>query len=305
MVGPEAVVPYAPTAIEQFDLSGFDLVLSAGSFAKGLLTKPETTHIFYCHRLMRFLWERHEEAMKTRSRLLRPYLRRLAYKTRIWDFLAADRVDYFIANSLATQKQIKKFYKKDSEVIYPPVDLGLFKANSSREDYYLMVTRLGPFDQVELAVRAFNELDKRLVIIGEGPQKKYLQNLAKSNIDFLGHKESDVLAEYLASAQAFISVGEESFGLAEAEALASGLPVIAFKAGGVEELIRPGISGEFFNKLTVRELVESVEFFERNKSRYNSVDIQKEAEKFDKKIFKQKIKDFINKVIFNKYKQND
>jgi len=296
LVGPEAIVPYAPKAIEQFDLSDFDIVISAGAFAKGLITKPETTHIFYCHRLMRFLWEKHEEALATRSKLLRPYLRRLAYKIRIWDFLAADRVDYFIANSGFTQKQIKKFYGKDSEVIYPPVDISQFKVGSAREDYYLMVTRIGPFDQVELAVRAFDELGKHLLIIGDGSEKKKLQDLAKHNIEFLGFKPPKVLAEYYAGASAFISVGEESFGLTEVEAMASGAPVIAYKEGGVEETVIPGVTGEFFKYLTVRELVNAIEFFEKNRSRYDAQKIRAHAEQFDQKHFKQKIKNFIEKV---------
>ena len=177
LVGPEAIVPYAPIAIEQIDFTGFDLVISSGSFAKGLITKPDTINVFYCHRLMRFLWEKHEQAIATRPKILRPYLRNLTYKTRIWDILAADRVDYFIANSEHTKKQIKKFYQRESELIHPPVDTSKFKSNEKREDYYLMITRLGPFDQVELAIRAFNELGKRLVIIGDGPQKKYLESL--------------------------------------------------------------------------------------------------------------------------------
>ncbi len=296
LVGPEAIVPYAPKAIEQFDLSDFDIVISAGSFAKGLITKPETVHIFYCHRLMRFLWEKHEEALATRSKFLRPYLRHLAYKTRIWDFLAADRVDYFIANSGSTQKQIKKFYGKDSEVIYPPVDTSQFKIGSAREDYYLMVTRIGPFDQVELAVRAFNELGKHLLIIGDGSEKNKLQGLAKPNIAFLGFKPPKVLAEYYSSASAFISVGEESFGLTEVEAMASGTPVIAYKEGGVEETVVPGVTGEFFKCLTVRELVNAVELFKKNRSRYDAQKIREYASKFDQKVFKENIKNLIEKI---------
>jgi glycosyltransferase involved in cell wall biosynthesis len=293
----ELLVSRFPLAIEQFDLSGFDVVISSGTFSKGLITKPETTHIFYCHRLMRSLWEKHEEYIKRyKSRIKKALIRRKANKLRIWDFLAADRVDYFIANSEYTRRQIKKFYQRKSEVIYPPIKIDQFKISPSREDYYLMVTRLCPFDKVELAVRAFNELGKQLVIIGDGPQRKKLQKLAKSNIDFLGYKPSDILTEYYTSALAFISVGEESFGLAEVESMASGAPVIAYKCGGVKETVLPGITGEFFNNLTVRDLVNAIEFFERNKSRYDAYKIRSHAEQFDQKIFKQKIKNFINKI---------
>jgi glycosyltransferase involved in cell wall biosynthesis len=300
LFGPEAIVRYAPVAIEQFDLSDFDLVISAGSFAKGALTRPETPHIFYCHRLMRFLWEKHEEAMSTKPKILRPYLRNLTYNLRVWDYLAADRPDYIIANSHHTQKQIKKFYGKGSEVIYPAIDLSKFKPNEKREDYYLMVTRLGPFDQVDLVIRAFNELGKQLLIIGDGKEKKRLQKMAKANIEFLGRKDPDVLAEYYAGALAFISIGEESFGLTEVEAAASGVPVIAYKKGGVQETVKPGLTGEFFNTLTVRDLVETIEFFERNQSRYQTSEIRTHAEQFDKKLFKQKINNFIDRVMIKR-----
>jgi len=294
----QLLVSKFPLAIEQFDLSGFDLVISSGSFSKGLITKPETKHIFYCHRLMRSLWEKHEEFISQyKSRIKKALIRYQTNRLRIWDFLAADRVDYFIANSKYTQERIKKFYGRESEVIYPPVKIEAFKLNLQREDYYLMVTRLGPFDQVEIAVRAFNELGKHLVIVGEGPQKKYLQHLAKNNIEFLGYKPPDVLVEYYASAKAFISVGEESFGLAEVEAMASGAPVIAYRAGGVKETVIAGVTGEFLDKLTIRELINAVEFFERNQSRYDPLKIRTHAQKFSQENFKQKVEAFIQKIM--------
>jgi len=287
-----------PLAIENFDLSDFDLVISSGSFSKGLITKPQTIHIFYCHRLMRSLWEKHAEFIDEQKGFLKKiYIRYQTKKLRIWDFLAADRPDYIIANSYYTQKQINKFYRRKSKVIYPPINLSEFKVNKEREDYYLMVTRLGPFDKVDLAIRAFNESGKHLVIIGDGPLKKDFQKLAGKNIDILGHKPPEVLVEYYASAKGFISLGEETFGLAEVEAMASGTPIIAYKKGGVKETVVAGESGEFFDKLSVREIIKAINFVEKNYSRYDHYKIRSLVEKFDKKHFKEKLESFIQEVV--------
>lgn len=279
--------------IEQFDFSGFDVVLTSGSFSKGILTKPETKNIFYCHRMMRSLWDRHGEYAQSKGAFTKMALPYVTYNLRIWDFLAADRVDYFIANSDYTRKRIKKYYRRDSEIIYPPVDVKKFTPTKDKEDYYLFVSRLGPFDGAELVVDAFNKLGEKLVIIGDGPLKQKLQSQAKSNIDFLGFKPQDVLKEYYSFAKSFISVGEESFGLTEVEAMASGTPVCAYKSGGAMETIIPGVTGEFFNELSVDALLSAIKELNENYQKFDASKIAQHVQRFDKEEFKKKIKKFI------------
>lgn len=294
--GREAIVSKFPVAIEQFDFSGFDVVISSGSFAKGILTKPETTHIFYCHRLMRSLWEHHEEFIESKPKILKPYLRYLTYKLRMWDELAADRPDYIIANSKHTQTEIKKFYRKDSEVIYPPINVGDFKISEKPEDYFLLVSRIGPFDKVDLVIEAFNDLGFHLLIVGDGSERKKLSFIAKNNIEFVGFKDQEVLREYYANARGLISIGEESFGLVEVEAQASGLPIIALKKGGVEETVIPGETGEFFEELSVKGLISGVHEFIKKEKQFNRVKIKQDAQKFDESVFERKIKELVEKV---------
>lgn len=281
-----------PIAAEQFDLSNFDVVLSScHAFGKGVITKPETIHICYCHNPTRFLWFKADEAISQMgwlSRKLAPYV--LSY-LRMWDMLAADRVDYYLANSENVKKRIKKFYRKDSEVLYPPVDLERFEISKDVKDYYLIVSRLEPHKRIDIAIAAFNDLGIKLKIIGDGTELPYLKSLASENIEFLGELSDKEVTSYISGCLAFMYPQEEDFGITALEAQACGRPVIAYRKGGALETVIEGKTGEFFDFPTAQALAEKIKNFDHTK--YDSKTIRSNAEKFSNEEFKKNIRKFI------------
>lgn len=286
---------FMPQAVESFNLSGYDIVLSdSASYAKGIITGPETLHISYCHTPLRYVWDDSQKyveefcfpsIIKKISSLPRSWIR-------IWDKEAASRVDKFIANSRFVQKRIKKYYGRDSEVIHPPLNSQNFYLQDQREEYFLMVGRLLPYKRFDLAIETFNKLQKPLKIIGDGPDKKRLKKMAKSNIEFLGEITEDLeLAKYYSGASAFIFPQEEDFGIVALEAMASGRPVIAYAGGGALETVVDGKTGIFFNEQIPKFLEEAVKKF--NPSDFDPSIIRQHALTFDKEIFKTKIKQFV------------
>ncbi|ADL51942.1 glycosyltransferase [Clostridium cellulovorans] len=293
--------PFMPTAIESFNLNNYDVVLSSSSsVAKGVITKPETLHICYCHSPMRYAWEfSHEYAGKMvgRSKLLNKILNYFLSAMRVWDNASADRVDYFIANSQNVARRIKKHYRRDSIVIHPPVRCSLFNISNIDEEYFLVVSRLQEYKRIDLAVKVFNTLGLPLVVIGDGPDREKLQSMAKDNIKFLGRASDEVIKEYYAKCRAFIFPGEEDFGITPLEAMASGRPVIAYGKGGALETVVNGRTGVFFEDQTEESLKNALIQFEKMK--FDKNEIRKHAESFDEEIFKKKIENFIE----NKYKE--
>ena len=288
---------WMPSAIEQFDLSSFDVVLSdCSAYSKGVVTKPNTLHICYCHSPTRYLWSdthAYTEELKQPS-IIKKGLPIILNRIRVWDRLAAERVDKFIANSQNVAERIKKYYYRESDVIYPPVEIGQFKRPTKRGDYYLIVSRLRPYKRVDLAVEAFNALELPLKIIGTGEEDKKLRKIAKSNIEFLGPVDDQTKSELLSSCLAFIHPQEEDFGIAAVEAMAAGRPVIAYQKGGALETVKAGVSGEFFADQTPWSLVDVVREFKPD--RYHPEEIRKRVADFDISIFKQKIKDYVEKA---------
>jgi len=288
--------PFMPTAIESFDLNEFDIVLSdSSSIAKGVITSPDTMHICYCHSPMRYAWEfSHEYAGKMvgkgglKAKLLSYFLTGM----RLWDNASSDRVDYFIANSQNVSKRIWKHYRRESVVIHPPVRCNLFNISDIDEDYFLIVSRLQEYKRIDIAIEAFNELGLPLVIIGDGPDRKKLEVMAKNNIKFLGRESDEVIKEYYAKCRAFIFPGEEDFGITPLEAMASGRPVIAYRKGGALETIIEDKTGVFFDNQTYEDLVDTIRRFEN--MTFNKKEIRSHAETFDEYIFKEKIKIFID-----------
>ena len=218
----------------------------------------------------------------------------LLKEIRLWDFRSSDRPHKLIANSKHVQKRIAKYWRRDSEVIYPPVNVKAFEATGEHEDYFLIVSALTPFKKIDLAVRAFNKIGRKLVIIGEGAQRKVLESIAKPNIEFLGRKSDEVLREYMQNCRALIFPGEEDFGIAPVEAMSAGKPVLAYGMGGVLESVEAGKSGEFFEEPNEKSLLEGLTRLMINEKYYDYKQIRKNAERFDESVFEEKIKDALN-----------
>lgn len=297
----ELLIPFTPFAFEQFDLSKYDLVISSTTMAaKGVITKPRTTHISYCHTPPRYLWEPSLDP-RAQKGLFSALRQNTMHKMRIWDKVAADRVDYFIANSNYVAERIKKYYRKDSAVINPGIDIDNFSVAKPEEikDYFLYVGRLVDYKHCDIVVNAFNKLGLPLKVIGRGPNKEKLQKIAKENIEFLGFLSDDEVRKYYREAKAFIFPTEEDFGIVPVEAMASGRPVIAFGQGGIRDSVIENVTGLFFYEQNAESLIEAVKSFRVEK--FDPQKIRKYAEKFSNKNFEKQFLDFINKTIENKH----
>lgn len=285
--------PLYPFAFEHFDFREYDLVISNKSgFSHGILTGPETLHICYCLTPTRYVWRYHQYAEQenlsplTRS-LLTPFLTNL----RMWDRLAADRVDYFIAISEEVRRRIGKIYHRDSVIIHPPVDVHRFEPVSSVEDYYLFVGRLVPYRRLDLLIEAFNQLARPLLIAGTGRDRERLEALAGPNITFLGYVPDEELPNLFARCRAFVFPGEEDFGIAPIQAMAAGRPVIAYAGGGSLETVRHGQTGWLFTEQSAAAIIAAVEAMDEL-----VVDgrlIRQHAQQYDTSVFKQKMQTFV------------
>ncbi|MFA6587861.1 MAG: glycosyltransferase [Patescibacteria group bacterium] len=283
-----------PAATESFNFNGYDVVLSdASAFAKGIIVPPGTLHICYCHTPTRYLWsDAHTYPNEVRvPRLIRKLLPFALNYLRTWDRQAADRVDVFIANSKFVAQRIHKYYRRESEVIYPPVDTDKFGIGESVGNYYVMMGRLRPYKKFELAINAFNALNIPLKIIGTGEEENYLRKIAKPNIEFLGYKVDR--KKVLQNAIAFINPQVEDFGIAPVEAMACGRPVIAYRDGGVMETVIEGVTGEFFDEQIWESLADSVVRFKPKD--YDPQKIRAHAQTFDTRVFQEKIDKFVKK----------
>lgn len=290
----QLLIPLMPYAFENLDLRKYDLVISNSSFAaKGVITKVETPHICYCHTPTRYLWESHLDTRASGSKLKRWANHNLL----IWDRLAAMRPDYFIANSENIKKKIWKYYRRESQVVYPPVNVGRFKTFDKSEisDYYLCVGRLVPYKKVDLVVQAFNDLKKPLYIVGTGPEEKNLKAMASSNIKFLGRLSDEEQAEVYGKAKAFVFPADEDFGIVPVEALASGRPVIAYASGGALETIKEGLSGTFFKEQSPQCLIDTIRNFDAD--HYDPTRLRQSAFDFDQVVFRKRFKETVDEMV--------
>jgi glycosyltransferase involved in cell wall biosynthesis len=274
-----------PYAFEAFDLSDYDLVLSVTSaFAHGITTGPKTLHICYCLTPARFLWDYQTYvAREGLSRLVRLVLPLFLSNLRLWDRAAADRVDHFVAISQAVRQRIAKFYHRDAEVIYPPMNAGRFQLSSEHGDYFLIISRLVPYKRIDLAVQAFNKLGLPLWIIGDGRDRRALEAMAAPNVHFLGRLGDEEAGRYLAGCRAFIFPGEEDFGITPLEAHAAGRPVIAYAAGGALETVVEEKTGLFFHEKTPESLAETVLRFDD--AHFDPATIRQHSLRFDRAAF--------------------
>ena len=287
-----------PTAIEMLNLDEFDVVLSScHSVSKGIITKPSTLHISYCHTPMRYAWESwdFETRLKKFPTFLHSLIRKQIKKIQKWDFCAAQRVDKYIANSTHIGKQIKKHYKRDSSVIYPPVHTEKFKPTTEPlGDYYLAVGRLIPYKKFDLIVETFNELGLPLVVVGTGPDYEKIKAMAKGNVEIVGHVDEQTLIDLYAHCKAFLFPQLEDAGIVPLEAMASGRPVIALNKGGSLDTMIDEKTGVFFEEQTVESLSKAVKKFEKLK--FDSKFLRKHAEEFDVEVFKQEIGDYVERA---------
>lgn len=287
-----------PLAIEQFDLSQYDLVLSdSHSYSKGVITSTNTFHICYCHTPIRYAWDDSHKYIEEfgYSRIVKKSIPFFMSYIRVWDEQAAQRVDKFIANSHFVAQRVEKYYRQAVTVIHPPVKTNLFYLASQPDEYFLVVGRFLPYKRFDLAIDAFNQLGLPLKIVGDGPDKKKLQAQARDNIEFVGLVSDQKLRDYYAHCQAFIFPQEEDFGIAAVEAMASGRPVIAYQSGGALEIVEPGLTGLFFKEQTPQALINTLKRFKS--SDFDPEIIRQKAMEFDQERFKERIKDFINQSI--------
>jgi glycosyltransferase involved in cell wall biosynthesis len=284
------LLPLMPMALEAFDLRGYDLIVSSESGpAKGVLAPASARHICYCHTPMRYLWDLYPAYRNewTRSRLKRSLIHPLAHYLRMWDYASAARVDTFIANSRNVQTRIWKTYRRESEVIYPPVDVETFR-HEPAEDYYLAVSELIPYKRIDLLVSAFSRNGRRLRIAGGGPELTRLRAAATRNIEFLGRVPDSTLRDLYARCRAFLIPAEEDFGITPVEALASGKPVLAFARGGSLETV-PDFGGVFFNEQTEPSLEAALRQFEQLEPTFDPARLQQWARQFSTAEFERRM----------------
>jgi glycosyltransferase involved in cell wall biosynthesis len=285
-----------PLAVESFDLSDFDLIISSSfCVAKGVLTGPDQVHVSYVHTPIRYAWDLQHQYLREHrlERGVRSLLARaLLHKLRIWDFRTANGVDSFISNSHFIARRVWKIYRRESVVIHPPVDTEFFQpAEGEREEYYLTASRLVPYKCTRLIIEAFAHLpERRLVVIGDGPEFERLKALAGPNVHMLGYQPNSVVREHMQRARAFVFAALEDFGIAPVEAQACGTPVIAYGKGGVTESLVEGKSGVFFQEQTIESLLSAIQQFERRLARFSAAEIRANALRFSAERFKQQFR---------------
>jgi len=299
-------LPLMPLAVEQFDLSSYDLVISSShAVAKGVITGPDQLHISYVHSPIRYAWDlQHQYLRETGLDTgLKGWLAKFfLHLIRIWDVRTANGVDYFVANSGFIARRIKKAYNRNSTVIYPPVAVQAFSLCGEKSDFYLTASRMVPYKRIDLIVSAFTRLpDRKLVVIGDGPEYAKIVAKAGGNITFLGYQPDHVLKEHMQKARAFVFAAEEDFGIAPVEAQACGTPVIAYGRGGALESIR-GLdadtpTGVFFREQTIESLIDAVGSFEKEAHRFSSEGCRENALRFSEERFRLEIDTFVQSCL--------
>lgn len=295
-------LPLFKKAIESFDLTEYDLIISSSySVAKGVLSHGNQTHICYCHSPVRYAWDLYHQYMKISNLKRGPktwMVKRELHKLRIWDVISANRVDYFISNSDFIKTRINKIYRREAETIYPPVDLDKFTLKTEKEDFYITCSRLVPYKKVDLIVKAFQNMpDKKLKVIGTGPELKRIKRMAGPNVEMMGFQSDEILRDEISKARGFIFAAKEDFGIVPVEAQACGTPVIAFAEGGSLETVINHKTGVYFYEQTASSIEKAIAEFEYIENEFNPLAIREHAEKFDTPTFHKNFKKFIDNHI--------
>lgn len=299
-------LPFYPLAFESLDLREYDVVITNKSgFCHGVITPASTLHICYCLTPTRYLWNTEEYLAREQvGRVKRGLLQPILHHLRLWDRLAADRVDRFVAISREVQHRIAHIYRRESDIIYPPVHTERFAPADGPHDYYLIVSRLIPYKRIDLAVQAFTQLGLPLVIVGDGRDRANLEKMAGPSIRFLGRVDDRELAGLMAGCRAFIFPGLEDFGIAPLEAQAAGRPVIAFAGGGALDTVREGETGLFFHEQTPAALAEAVQRFESlGEDSFDPRRIRRHAERFSAAQFREKFRRYVEEA-YEEHRRN-
>lgn len=296
-------LPFMPLAIEQLDVARHQVILSSShAVAKGVLTGPDQLHISYVHSPIRYAWDLQNQYLREagldkgcKSLIARWIL----HKMRMWDVRTANGVDHFIANSKFIARRIHKVYGRTADVIYPPVNINRFKLNTAKDDYYITASRLVPYKRVDLIVEAFNHLpDKKLIVVGDGPDMEKIKAKSSHNIEILGYQENEKMNDLMRNAKAFVFCAEEDFGISPVEAMACGTPVIAFGRGGVMESVIPlgekCPTGLFFEKQDIASICSAIDKFEKNADKIHPLDCRNRAELFSEERFRKEISRYVS-----------
>lgn len=298
------LLSFMPKAWEALDLTEYDLVISSCmSCCKGILTRPDAVHICYCHSPIRYVWDLYYEYLNNAGAVQRLMMPGIIHKIRQWDYLAAQRVDFFISNSDFVGKRISKFYRRDSTTIYPGARIN-GQVEDSPEDFYLVVSRFVNYKRVDIAIEACNMLNKRLIVIGSGgEEEKYLRKIAGDTIEFMGSVSDDEMDHYYSKAKGFLFPGVEDFGLTPIEAMSAGIPVLAYARGGALETVEDGKTGLFFHEQTSQCLAECILRFEKEGVSFSRSEIHDYSLRFSEDIFKEKILNFIREKVHEQTQQ--
>lgn len=293
-----AYLPLMPYAIEQLDVSKYDIVISSSyAVAKGVITHVNQVHICYCHSPMRYAWDLYHQYLqeaKLKKGIKGFFVRLMLHRIRVWDYTTANRVDYFIANSNYVARRIQKIYSKEATVIYPPVDTAAFELAEQKEDFYFVASRLVPYKKVDLIVEAFSLMSEhKLIVVGEGPDLKKIKSKAAANVSILGHVPFAELKNYMRQSKAFIIAADEDFGITAVEAQACGTPVIAYAKGGVRESVLENKTGIFFEQQTTESIIEAVEQFEKTDVLLSPKQIREHALNFSIEQFRCQFQSFV------------
>jgi len=294
----KSLLPIMPFAVEQFDLSGYDIIISnSHAVAKGVITGPDQLHICYCYTPMRYAWDLQHQYLQEAgiSRGIRGAAARwFLHRMRMWDIRTASGVDHFIACSNYIARRINKAYRRDATVIYPNVAVEDFTPGTTKGDFYVTASRMVPYKKMRVIIEAFAKMpDRKLVVIGTGPQFQEAKAIATSNVTLLGYQPFEVLRRYLQEAKAFIFAAEEDFGIAPLEAQACGTPVIAFGKGGACETVLDGVTGLLFHEQSPEAICDAVVRFEKEARNFDPIRLRAHAEKFSTAAFRRRFRDFV------------